>query len=174
MLEHHADAEPRYPVRRPARDLDPVDLNRSVVGPLDSEDRFHHCRLARSIRSDQAENLSPLDREADVPDGRQSAEPLEEALDLELCGRRAHVASRAPLTMPSNPPGKNRTTASATAETTKVARSPSGRSVSPKATRNTAPRTPPRIVRRPPRTAPTITCTPTVTSMKVPTEAAPR
>ena len=35
MLEHHADAEPRYAVRRPARDLDAVDANRSGVGPLD-------------------------------------------------------------------------------------------------------------------------------------------
>jgi hypothetical protein len=30
------------------------------------------------------------------------------------------------------------------------------------------------MVRRPPSTAPTITCTPTVTSMNVPTDAAPR
>ena len=32
MLEHHADAEPGDPVRRPARDLPPVDLDRSGVG----------------------------------------------------------------------------------------------------------------------------------------------
>src|SRR6516162_5724543 len=117
MLKDHADAEPRYPVRRPAPDLDAVDPNRSRVGSLDSEDRFHHGRLARSVRSDQAENLSGTDREADVPDRRQSTEPLEEALDLDLGRCGAHVASRAPLTIPISPPGKKRTTASATAET---------------------------------------------------------
>src|SRR5208282_1390498 len=89
----------------------------SGVGPFDAEDRFHHRRLARSVWSDQAENLSGMNREADVPDGGQSAEPLEEALDLKLGRRGAHVASRAPLTMPSNPPGKVRTTASATYHT---------------------------------------------------------
>ena len=55
MLEHHADAQPRDPVRRPARNLPAVDPNRSRVGPLDAEDRFHHRRLARSIRPDEPE-----------------------------------------------------------------------------------------------------------------------
>ena len=32
MLEHHADAEPGDPVRRPARDLPAVDPHRSGVG----------------------------------------------------------------------------------------------------------------------------------------------
>src|SRR5271165_5633849 len=94
MLKHHAYAQPRYSVRRPPRDLDAVDANRSPVGPLDSEDRFHHCRLARSVRSDQAEDLSGMNRETDVPHRRQSAEPLLEAVDLELGRRLAHAASR--------------------------------------------------------------------------------
>ena len=58
MLEHHADAEPGDPVRRPARDLAAVDPNRSGVGPLDAEDRLHHRRLARSIRPDEPEDLA--------------------------------------------------------------------------------------------------------------------
>ena len=106
--------QPRYSVRRPARDLDAINPNRPPIGTLDSEDRFHHCRLARSVRADQAENFSGRDREADVLDRRQPAETLEEALDLQPGRRCAHVASRAPLTMPSNPPGKKSTTVSAT------------------------------------------------------------
>src|SRR5271170_3319193 len=173
MLEHHAYAEPGDSVRRPARDLDAIDAHRPAIGPLDAEYRFHHCRLARPVRPDQTENFASLHGEADVLHGGESAESLVERLDLEK-GARAHVASLTPLTMPSSPPGKTSTTASAIAETMKVARSPSGRSASPMAIKNTAPSTAPRIVRRPPSTAPMITCTPTVTSMKVPTEAVPR
>src|ERR1700734_3673545 len=174
MLEHHADAEASDLVRRPARDLAVVDPNRPRIGPLDAENRLHHRGLARSIRSDEPENLAGMNREADVLHRREAAEPLLQAIDLERCRAGAHDASRAPLTMPSSPAGKKRTTKSATADTMKVARSPSGLKLSPSATRNTPPSTAPRMVRRPPKTAPMITCTPTVTSMNVPTEAVPR
>ena len=83
MLEHHPDAEPRDPVRRPAGDLDAVDAHRPGVGPLDAEDRLHHRRLARPVRADQTENLAAPDGEADVLDGGEPAETLVEALDLE-------------------------------------------------------------------------------------------
>src|SRR5580698_10208942 len=174
MLEHHADAELSHPVRRPTRDLPAVDPDRSDIGPLDAEDRLHHRRLACSVRPDQLENFAGMNREADVLNRRETAESLLQAVHLKLGRALAHVTSRAPLTMPSNPAGKKRTTINATAETMKVARSPSGLNVSPSATRNTAPSTAPRIVRRPPSTAPIMTCTPTVTSMNVPTDAVPR
>src|SRR5208282_4786098 len=119
MLEHHADAEPGDPVRRPARDLPPVDPDRSGVRPLDAEDRFHHRRLARSVRPDEAENLTGADREADVPDRRQAAEPLLKPFDRELWRGSAHAASLTPLTMPRSPAGKKSTTNTATAETMK-------------------------------------------------------
>ena len=83
MLEHHADAEPRDFVRRPARDLDPVDADRAAVRPLDAENRFHHGGLARPVRPDQTENLAGFDGEADVLHRGQSAEALDEAVDLE-------------------------------------------------------------------------------------------
>src|ERR1700729_3671510 len=124
MLEHHADAKLSDPVWRPTRDLTGINPDRSRIGPLDAEDRLHHRRLARSIRSDEPENLAGMNREADVFNRRQTAEPLLQAADLKLGRRLAHVASRAPLTMPSSPAGKKRTTISATAETMNVARSP--------------------------------------------------
>src|SRR5271170_3581584 len=112
MLEHHAYAEPRDSVWRPARDLDAVDAHRPAIRPLDAENRLHHRRLARPVRPDQTENLASLHGKADVLHGGKPAEALIESLDLEK-GARAHVACPAPLTMPSSPPGKTSTTASA-------------------------------------------------------------
>src|SRR5271154_7474294 len=100
MLEHHAYAEPRDSVWRPARDLDAVDAHRPAVRPLDAENRLHHRRLARPVRPDQTENLASIHGKADVLHGGKPAEPLIEALDLQA-DVGAHVASLTPLTMPS-------------------------------------------------------------------------
>ena len=64
-------------------------------------------------------------------------------------------------------------TTSAIAETMKVDSSPNGRSASPAAMRKIAPIAAPMIVRRPPRTAAMITCTPTEIDTSVPTDAVP-
>ena len=58
-------------------------------------------------------------------------------------------------------------------ETMSVAISPSGRSSSPVPMRKMAPMAAPMTVRRPPRTAAMITCTPTEMSTNVPTDAVP-
>ena len=72
------------------------------------------------------------------------------------------------------PRRKNRIASNATAETTKVDSSPSGRSASPATIRKIEPMAAPKIVRRPPSTAAMMNCTPMAISTTVPTETVPR
>ena len=84
MLEHDAGAQARDFVRRPAGDFGAVDAYRAGVGPLDAHDEFHDRRLARAVRSDQAQNFAGTDAERHAFDGDQAAETLGEAVDLEM------------------------------------------------------------------------------------------
>src|SRR6185437_13793568 len=122
---------------------------------LDADDRLHRRRLAGAVGADQPQYLARVDAETDILDGDQAAEALGEAGDLEH-GRAAHATPLRRDRRPRKPPGKTRTTTSAMAETTKVARSPTGLSASLAPIRNTAPSTPPMMVRRPPMTAATM------------------
>src|SRR5579883_631449 len=107
----------------------------------------------------------------------QTAEALRQPANLEDGGVVGGIHYERPScerAAPRKPPGKNRTTRSATAETMKVASSPVGRRNSPATIRKIAPNAAPSTVRRPPSTAATITFTPTAISTTVPTEAVPK
>src|SRR6185437_10529448 len=117
MLEHDADTAARDPVRRQSGHFGAFQPHRAGIRPFDAHDELHHRRLAGAVRPDQPENLAALDREADVAHGNEAAEPLGEPRDFET-GR--HQLSLRCSTAPSSPFGKNRMTASAIAETTKV------------------------------------------------------
>ncbi len=69
--------------------------------------------------------------------GDQAAEALGQAVDFQQ--RASFAALRPAAAAPMKPPGKNRITTSATAETTKVESSPSGRRTSPATIRKIAP-----------------------------------
>src|SRR6202035_1740067 len=145
---------------------------------LDAHDRLHRGRLAGAIRADQAENLARAQIKAEILDRGEAAEALGEAADFEngwvVGGRVHHERASCDRAAPRKPPGKNNTTSSATAETMKVASSPVGRRNSPATIRKIAPSAAPSTVRRPPKTAATMTFTPTATSITVPTEAVPK
>src|SRR5262249_42454122 len=140
-----------------------------------SHDELHHSRLARSIRADQTEDFAGADLQRHVLHGDEAAKPLGQAVDDEggVVGR-AHDGSFDFVSRPKKPLGNSKTTMSAIANTTKFDKSPSGRKASLIAMRKSAPRTAPKIVRRPPSTAAMMICTPTVMSIRVPTEAEPR
>src|SRR5580704_11239086 len=175
MLEHHPGAKPCDPVRWPARDLDTANAHRAGVGPFDAHDELHHGRFAGTVRTDQAEDLSAFDAQRYVLDGDKAAKALGETGNLQMSGfGHGQPPSLVRVSRPKKPLGNSSTTTSAMVKTTKFARSPIGRSASAAAIINTAPSTAPRMVRRPPSTAAIMTCTPTVMSTKVPTEAEPR
>src|SRR5271163_3556252 len=140
MLEHDAGAHARDLVRRPAGHLDAADAHRAGIGTFDTHDQLHHGGFAGAVRADQAENFPGLNAERHVLDGDKPAEALGEAFDLKMraaCG--AHEGSLLRVSRPKKPLGNNSTTTSAMAKTTKFERSPSGRSASLMAMRNTAP-----------------------------------
>jgi len=93
MLEHHADAEPCDPVRWPARDLTGSTRNRARSG---------RSTRGSFITVDLPDPFGPMsresrrhEREADVPDRRETAEPLLEALTSSLAAG-ALMSLRAP------------------------------------------------------------------------------
>src|SRR5947209_4170942 len=169
MLENDADALPRNAVRGPVRHLNAVEIDRACGRPLDPHDELHHGGFARAVRPDQAENLAALHLEADAVDRDKATIALDQAVHREP----RHACSPRRKISPSRPLGTNRITTSAIAETMKVESSPNGRSASPAAMRKIAPIAAPMIVRRPPRTAAMITCTPTAIETSVPTDAVP-
>src|SRR3979409_1158431 len=130
------------------------------------------------ITAELSEYLAGAQIEAEVFHGGEAAKTFGQVADFEdgsrAVGRVHHERASRDRAAPRKPPGKNRTTSRETAETMKVANSPVGRRNSPATIRKIAPRAAPSTVRRPPRTAATMTFTPTATSPTVPTEAVPK
>src|SRR6185312_13779970 len=175
MLEHHTDAHARDLVGRQPRDFLTRNTNRSAIGPFDAHDELHYGGFARSVWADQTEYFAAPDIEGNILDRDQTTETLGQVLDLERhVGTHAQALSLLRVSRPKKPLGNTSTTISASANTVKFERSPSGRRSSLIAIRKTAPSAAPRMVRRPPSTAATITWTPTVTSISVPIEAEPK
>ena len=185
VLEYDADALAGDAVAGPAGDVDAVDQHLAGIGLFDPHDQLHHGGFAAAIRADQPQDLAGSDGERHVLDRDQSAEALAQPSHGQaerlrpgtgLAGEgieQSDVHPRCLIAAPNSPAGRNRITTKATAETTKVLSSPSGRRTSPKAISTTAPIAAPTMVRRPPMTAAMITCTPTAMSIKVPGEAVP-
>src|SRR4029077_18946683 len=126
MLEHDAHAGPRDAVRWPARDVNAVEPDRAGIGARKPHDQRHHRRLAGAVRTDQPDDLAGAKIEAHILDGDHAAEAFAELAHLQTPGA-GHSRSLRCSSWPSKPSGKNRMTASATAETTKVLSWPSGR-----------------------------------------------
>ena len=181
VLEHQPHSLPRDPVGRPAGHVrDPVDADLPGVGPLDPHDQLHHGGLAGSVGADQAEYLPRLDRETHVLDGDQAAEALRQPRHFEhapvptIAGGANWTFMHHPFgaaACQGNPPARTGSQPAQRPTRRNVLSWPSGRSTSPAPTRNTAPSTAPRMVRRPPSTAAMITCTPTAMSITVPGDA---
>src|SRR6202012_5208983 len=114
--------------------------------------------------------------ERHVLDGNQAAEALgqDRHFEMGVFIGHAHEVSLLRVSRPKKAFGNLSTKTSAMAKTMKFARSPTGRSASLMAMMKIAPSTAPRMVRRPPIPTAMMICTPTVMSMKVPTEAEPR
>src|SRR3984893_4538521 len=178
MLKHHAETLARDLVRGQAGDVFALKDDLARGRAFDAHDRLHRGRFAGAVGADQAENLARAQIEAEVLHGSEATVALGEAADFEngsvMGGRVHHERASRDRAAPRNPPGENRTTSSATAETMKVASSPGGRRNSPATIRKIAPSAAPRTVRRPPSTAATMTFTPTAMSTTVPTDAVPK
>ena len=69
MLEYDADAGARDPMRRPAGDIDAVELDRAGIGPQDAHDQRHDGRLAGTVRADQADDFAGAQIETHILDG---------------------------------------------------------------------------------------------------------
>ena len=94
MLEDDTDAGARDTVWRPACHFHIIELYRSAVDAFDAHDQLHHRRLARTVRSDQPENLAGVNVETDVLDGDQTAETLRQAANRQAT-RPVHSRSPA-------------------------------------------------------------------------------
>ena len=112
---------------RPAT-FSPWNITSPAVGRSMPMIALHRGRLAGAVRADQAEDFAGAQIEAQVLDRGQAAEALGQAADFEngrvAGGRIHHERASRDRAAPRKPPGKNRTTSSATAETMKVASSP--------------------------------------------------
>ena len=95
MLEHDADAGARDAMRRPARDVDAVERDRSGIGARSMpHDQRHDGRFAGAVRADQADDFAGAQIEAHVLDGDEAAEALAEFADLQT-DRAGHSRSPA-------------------------------------------------------------------------------
>ena len=117
---------------RPAM-FSPSKIDFAVGRALDAHDALHGRRFAGAIGSDQAEDFAGAQIEGEILDGGQAAEPLGQAADGEDGssgdGLIHYERASRDRAAPRKPPGKNRTTSRATAETMKVASSPVGRGI---------------------------------------------
>src|SRR5215472_9943814 len=172
MLKNNSDAGARNAMRRPTTNVLAFQLHETRIGTLNPHDQLHHSGFAGSIGADNAQDLTGSDIEAQILHRDQAAKSLGQAADLET-NWAGHLASFLWRACPSSPSGKNRMTARANAETTKVLSCPRGRNSSLAPIRKTAPNAAPRMVRRPPSTAAMMIWTAMEMSISVPTEAAP-
>jgi hypothetical protein len=93
QLERAADAEP-VQVGRPESGHDlAIDLHLAAIRLELAEDAVEQCRLATTVRADQAEDFSLLDIEAHAIDRGDAAEILLDVADLE---NRGHGAGSSP------------------------------------------------------------------------------
>src|ERR1700738_5131845 len=130
MLKHHAETLARDLVRGQAGDVFALEDDIACRRAFDAHDRLHRGRLAGAVRADQTENLAGAHLEAQVLNGGEATEALDQAADFEngsVIGGVHHERASRDRAAPRKPPGKNRTTSSATAETMNVASSPVGR-----------------------------------------------
>ena len=89
VLVHHADAG-RHGVARAGEVLDVVvEQDLALVGLVQAVEHVHQRGLAGAVLAEQAVDLAGLDREVDVVVGDQGAEPLGDAAEFELHGRRS-------------------------------------------------------------------------------------
>src|ERR1700730_2322816 len=178
MLKHHTETLPRDLVRRQAGDVFALEYNIASCRAFNTHDCLHRGRFAGSVWADLSEYLAGAQIETEVFHRGEAAEAFGQVADFEdrycAVGRVRHERASRDRAAPRKPPGKNRTTSRATAETMKVANSPVGRKNSPATIRKIAPSAAPSTVRRPPSTAATMTFTPTATSTTVPTDAVPK
>src|SRR3954463_12608912 len=148
-----------------ARDVLAFEVDAACRGRVDASDEIDERGLARTIRTDQADTLALLDREADAIDGIQAAEPPRDIVERQQRGHRTTLRGHQLAAIARMPFGMNRISAtmmrpSAAAWMVRKLRDTN----SSKASRITAPRGGPKIVPRPPSSTMTIGLTASSTS----------
>jgi hypothetical protein len=102
-LEGAGHAQPRDAMGGLAGDGMAAKGDRAGVRPQHTRQEVEHGRLARAVGSQEADDLTRRDREAERIDGQKPAEAAAEAGDLE---QRAHAGFlTAPSTRPAMPRG---------------------------------------------------------------------
>ena len=66
MLERAREPLAPAPVRRPARDVLPLELDGPGVRPVEAAEHVHERRLAGAVRADQPDDLAAAELERDV------------------------------------------------------------------------------------------------------------
>ena len=83
VLERAGEAELRDLVRRPSRDILVAKADRAVAA-IDAADAVEHAGLAGAVRPDERHELALVDRERDLVEHDEPAEPQGERLDRKL------------------------------------------------------------------------------------------
>src|SRR5262249_16522364 len=107
-LECARDAQPAYPVRRPARDVSVLDEDAAGAGLELPADLVDQPGLAGAGRADDDVTLACLDGEVDVVGDDETAERAAEMIGAQ----HAHglrLRQRICRSVPQMPPGKNST-----------------------------------------------------------------
>src|SRR5581483_964825 len=74
MLERARETAPPTAVRRPARDVVPLQLDRSLTRPVESAQDVHERRLACAVRSDETDDFAAAQLERYVAERLHSFE----------------------------------------------------------------------------------------------------
>ena len=81
-LEHRRQPVPGAAMRRPARDVAPVDANDAAVDEVEPRDAAEEGRLSGAVRADQARQRAGSNVERDVVDRPDRTERLRDAREL--------------------------------------------------------------------------------------------
>jgi len=69
-------------VGRQAVDPDAVEANTAARRPFQPDDQLEERALSGPVRTDDGDDVAAVDPECDAVDGRETAEPLRDALNL--------------------------------------------------------------------------------------------
>ncbi len=91
MLERPREPGPPAAVRRPARDLDPAELDPARGRQVEAGEQVHERRLPGPVRPDQADDLALLEREVDILERLDACERARDAEGPERSGPSASL-----------------------------------------------------------------------------------
>ena len=104
LLERAGDPQPRHPVARGVGQIAAAEEHLPTVSGDITGHAVEQRRLTRAVRADQADELTALDPEVHLVDGRDADEALDQTANLEQRHQpadRGALARRSRLSMPS-------------------------------------------------------------------------